>query len=123
MNEYFTPIGTVDGIQTFIQGAEPGDWHQLATSFPASLPLTIPGILAPAEATAVLMQAIEPIQYCMSPAMAPTLGFGFSLEANGTIFIPGIEAMRQLCILLPAGGAHVSFQFFKGNIGPVPTIN
>jgi hypothetical protein len=123
MNEYFTPISTLDGIQTFIQTVEPADWYQLATTFPPSLPLIITGILAPADATAVLMQAIAPIQYCMSPLMAPTLGFGLSLEANGTIFIPGIEAMRQLCILLPPGGAHVSFQFFKGNIGPVPTIN
>lgn len=119
MSRYFTPVDG-GGIVRFTQGGASAGWYQL--NMPGRLLTALPGVSVPASATGVLIQAVTDVSWCMSPQVAD-IGdtFALTLAAGTTAFIPGYEALQQLCFLLPASGAQFVLQFHQGDIGPTPT--
>lgn len=120
MQGYFAPVD-VGGIQLFTQGGTAAGWYQLPV--PGAVCTLLPGITIPDSATGVIFQAHADITYSLSPAQAalnPTTGL--TLWAGGTAVFSGQDAIRQLCIKLPASGASFSFQWCHGDIGPIPLI-
>lgn len=112
---YFEPIDD-GGIAIFTQGAEAAGWYQL--NMPGR---TLPdiGIAVPQGTTGVFLQALAELDFSQSPAQAVAdPGTAMRLPANGTIFIPGQEAVTRLCIRLGASGGAFVVQFYRGTIGP-----
>lgn len=121
MANYFKPINT-GGIKRFTEGATPSGWYQL--NMPGAENLTLPGLAVPPNATAMLVQANTAFDYCLSPTEARSgPPQAFTLPAGGTIFISGRTSVQQFCLWLIGAGANITFQFYTGNIGPVPTID
>lgn len=120
MTRYFTPVNG-GGIVRFTQGGTASGWYQL--DMPGRLITALPGVTVPQGSTGVLIQAVTDVSFCMSPQVAE-IGdtFALTLAAGASAFIPGYEALQQLCFLLPASGAQFVLQFHEGGIGPTPTI-
>jgi hypothetical protein len=119
-NQYFEPIN-LGGLQSFFEAGETG-WYQF--NVPGAVLPTFGSIVVPQLAQGMLVQAVNDVRYCFSPddALAGT-GAYLTLPAGGTIFLSGTEHVRQFCVLLGAGTATFTVQFYQGNIGPIPTIN
>lgn len=118
MSKYFTPIDA-EGIAIFTQGAESAGWYQLNT--PARSLADI-GLTPPEGTTGVFIQALADLDFSQSPAQAVAdPATAMRLTAKGTMFIPGAEAVQNLCIRLGANGGAFVVQYFTGQIGPLPS--
>lgn len=121
MSSTFLPIDQ-DGIQRFVEAAQPAGWYQLDQADPTLA--VLPGITPPEGCTGMLVQANTAFTYCFSPAVA--LGnpsTALVLQAGGTLTISGRASVLAFSIRLAGAGANITFQFLTGNIGPAFTTN
>lgn len=119
MSTFYIPIDA-NGFGDFLQGGTAPGWYQLNT--PTRTLTALPGVTVPLATTGVLIQARTDFDYCQSPSVAASVTVPMTLLAGGSMFIPGAEAVRALCIKLTSGASFV-LQFFEGGIDPTLTID
>jgi hypothetical protein len=121
MPKYLTPINA-GGIQRFTEGATAPGWYQL--DLPGALNPALPGVTVPPNATGMLVQSNASFDYCLSPEDAALgLGQALTMPTGDTMFLTGRNSVLAFCVQLIGAGANITFQFYTGDLGPVPSID